>query len=144
MKKLGNLFSAISLTLFILVNGANTVAAKPIGNGLKFDTNTQTIQGQSGGSIDSKGCGFIASSPNYVINLSERLDYMRLSVQATGGEPTLLVVGPQSGDTLCALGDEVSGFKPEISGVWEPGQYQIFIGDRTGATYQFTLNISTK
>lgn len=144
MKKLSIFVSAISLTIIIAVSNPNSINAQPTATGVKFGTSTQNIQGQSGGTIDSKGCGFVASSPNYVINLDERLDYMRLSVQASGGQPTLLVVGPTSGNTFCALGDEVSGFKPEISGVWEPGQYQIFVGDRTGANYQFTLNISTK
>jgi hypothetical protein len=144
MKTFGNFASAVTLTIAILVAGTDGVESKPLEKGLKFETNTQTIQGQSGGPIDSKGCGFIANTPNYVINLPQRLDYMRLSVQTNGGEPTLLVIGPNSGDSLCALGDRVSGFKPEISGVWEPGEYQIFIGDRTGSNYQFTLNISTK
>lgn len=101
------------------------------------------IQGQSGGSINSQGCGFIAPSPNYEMNLEQRIDYMRLTVEATGGQPTLLVLGPNAGDSFCVLGDEISGLKPEISGVWESGYYQIYIGDRLGSQYQFTLDIST-
>jgi hypothetical protein len=120
------------------------VASQPLGQQVKFDTKTQTIQGFSGGPVDSKGCGFIAASPNHTIRVSQRIDYMRLSVQAVGGQPTLLVVGPNPGDSFCVLGDELSGFKPEISGVWEPGQYKIYVGDRNGSKYQFTLNISTK
>ncbi len=103
----------------------------------------RTIRGQTGGSIDSQGCGFIANRPNHQINLVERVDYMRLTVQATGGQPTLLVLGPNPGDSFCVLGDEVSGLKPEISGVWEPGNYQIYIGDRSGSQHQFVLDIST-
>lgn len=103
----------------------------------------KTINGQSGGSIDSQGCGFIAASPNYEMNLEQRIDYMRLTVQATGGQPTLLVLGPNAGDSFCVLGDEISGLNPEISGVWEAGYYQIFIGDRIGSQHQFSLDIST-
>lgn len=102
----------------------------------------QVIQGSSGGPVNSGNCGFIANSPNYTLNLSQRVDYMRITVQAVGGQPTLLVVGPQPNDSFCVLGDRGSGLQPEISGVWEPGNYRIFIGDRTGTRHQFTLNIS--
>ncbi|MEN9518766.1 MAG: hypothetical protein RLZZ381_1354 [Cyanobacteriota bacterium] len=105
--------------------------------------NNKTIEGLSGGSTDSQGCGFIADSPSYKINLSQRIDYMRLTVEAAGGQPTLLVVGPNSGDSFCVLGDETSGLKPEISGVWEAGYYQIYVGDRTQSQHKFILNIST-
>ena len=102
----------------------------------------QVIQGRSGGPVNSGNCGFIPNSPNYTINLPQRVDYMRITVQAVGGQPTLLVVGPQANDSFCVLGDRGSGLKPEISGVWEPGNYNIFIGDRTGTRHQFKLNIS--
>ena len=78
------------------------------------------------------------------MNLEERMDYMRLTVEASGGQPTLLVVGPNTGDSFCVLGDEMSGLKPEISGVWEAGFYQIYVGDRTNEQHKFSLNISTK
>ncbi|MGK7895250.1 MAG: hypothetical protein AB4372_16915 [Xenococcus sp. (in: cyanobacteria)] len=102
----------------------------------------QVIQGSSGGPVNSGNCGFIANSPNYTLNLPQRVDYMRITVQAIGGQPTLLVVGPQANDSFCVLGDRGSGLQPEISGVWEPGSYNIFIGDRTGTRHKFTLSIS--
>lgn len=109
----------------------------------KLTQGTQTIKGRSGGSVDSQGCGFIATSPNHQMNLSKRIDYMRLTVQTDEGQPTLLVLGPESGDSFCVLGDEISGLKPEISGVWEAGNYDIYIGDRSGSQHQFVLDIST-
>jgi len=102
----------------------------------------QVVQGNSGGPVKSGNCGFIAQSPNYSLNLPQRVDYMRITVQAVGGQPTLLVVGPQDNDSFCVLGDRGSGLQPEISGVWEPGIYNIFIGDRTGTRHQFKLDIS--
>ena len=107
------------------------------------DTSSQIIEGQSGGSTDSQGCGYIADRPNHQMNLSQRIDYMRLTVQTDGGQPTLLVLGPNSGDSFCVLGDEISGLKPEISGVWEAGNYDVYIGDRSGERHRFVLNIST-
>ena len=103
----------------------------------------QIIEGQSGGAVDSQGCGFISTIPNHEINLSQRIDYMRLTVKADGGQPTLLVLGPNSGDSFCVLGDEISGLNPEISGVWEAGNYEIYVGDRSGKRHQFVLNIAT-
>lgn len=111
------------------------------------DTSAQSdriIQGKSGGSINSQGCGYIAASPNYQMNLEQRVDYMRLTVKATGGQPTLLVLGPNANDSFCVLGDEISGLQPEISGVWEAGNYQVFVGDRSGSQHQFVLDIAVE
>lgn len=103
----------------------------------------QTIEGISGGLVDSQGCGFIAGNPNHKMNLSKRIDYMRLTVQANGGQPTLLVLGPNFEDSFCVLGDEISGLQPEISGVWEAGDYEVYVGDRSGEQHRFVLDIST-
>ncbi len=141
-----NFLNSIILTVVILLgyiepSFSQTVASN---NTVKLNNKSQTIQGKSGGAVDSKGCGFIATSPNYVMNLTKRVDYMRLTVKAAGGQPTLLVVGPNSGDSFCVLGDEISGLQPEISGVWEAGVYEIYVGDRQKQNYQFRLDISTE
>jgi hypothetical protein len=138
------LVSSAALSIAISIALLKPGIAQPMAIGVKIDNKLQTIQGRSGGSIDSKGCGFIAEQPNHIIQLSQRVDYMRLSVKASGGHPTLLVLGPNSGDSFCVLGDRVSGLKPEMSGVWEAGEYKIYVGDRVGENYSFTLNISTE
>ncbi|HHP7231032.1 MAG TPA: hypothetical protein ACFCUY_09250 [Xenococcaceae cyanobacterium] len=126
MHSLQTIFLAIVLSLMIVDAGK-----------------TQPIQGNSGGSVDSKDCGFIGVSPNHVMNISQRIDYMRLTVQADGGQPTLLIIESDTGQRFCALGDRSSGLLPEISGFWEPGKYEVYVGDRTGNQYPFTLSIST-
>jgi hypothetical protein len=138
-------FSELNISIFtmaILLGSFSTM-----GNNTFMRTalaqSDRTIEGRSGGSTDSNGCGFIADRPNYEMNLEQRVDYMRFTVQADGGQPTLLVIGPSANDSFCVLGDRVSGLKPEISGVWEAGSYQIYVGDRQGVRHQFTLNIST-
>jgi hypothetical protein len=103
----------------------------------------KTIEGLSGGSTDSHGCGFIADSPSYKMNLKTKIDYLRFRVESTGGQPTLLVVGPNSEESFCVLGDQKSGLEPEISGVWEAGYYEIYVGDRTQGRHKFILDIST-
>lgn len=120
------------------LNGSSLLAVP------KSNTQNQTIQGNSGGPIDSKNCGFVATTPSYTLALSERIDYMRMLVQANGGQPTLLVIGPKEEDSFCVLGDLNAGLNPEISGVWEAGTYNVYIGDRSGEQHQFTLKISTE
>ncbi len=138
-----NTICALLLTAgMLLVNLESALAENNLANGMEKNS-SKTIQGQSGGSVDSQGCGFVSSSPSYEMNLKQKIDYMRFTVKADGGQPTLLVVGPNSGDSFCVLGDEISGLKPEISGVWEAGYYQIYVGDRTGSQHKFVLDIST-
>lgn len=138
-----NVINTIMISSVILFATSEASASDSVTLIAKAVNTNQVIQGQSGGSIDSKGCGFIGNTPNHVMNIEQRIDYMRLTVQASGGQPTLLVLGPNSGDSFCVLGDEASGLKPEISGVWEAGKYQIYVGDRLGNKHQFTLDIST-
>ena len=104
----------------------------------------ERVEGTSGGEVDSKDCGYIAHNPNHILNLMQRTDYLRVSLQANGGEPTLLIVGPGAKDRFCILGDRSSGMNPELAGVWESGKYLIYIGDRTGSQHPFILDISTK
>jgi hypothetical protein len=126
-------------TMFLTCTVSNSlVLAAPA-----LNVKDQTVQGMSGGSVDSKNCGFIAATPSYTMSLSQRVDYMRMQVEANGGQPTLLIVGPKKEDSFCVLGDNSTGLKPEISGVWEPGTYQFYVGDRNGERHQFTLNIFT-
>ncbi|BAZ44299.1 hypothetical protein NIES4102_13070 [Chondrocystis sp. NIES-4102] len=137
-----NKFNPVFLAILISLTNWEMVKAEIATQKIQLTQANQIIQGQSGGLVDSKGCGFIASSPNYEMNLEQRIDYLRLTVQTTGGQPTLLVLGPRGGDSFCVLGDELSGLKPEISGVWEAGSYQIYVGDRLGSTHPFILNVS--
>lgn len=131
-----------ALATFLLSVGATPSQALPLEIGKDLETAPITIQGQSGGTVDSKDCGFIAETPNQVINLSEPLDYMRLSVESTAGQATLLVDGPDG--RFCVLGDSVSGENPQISGFWTEGTYRLYVGDRTGGQHAFTLSISPK
>jgi hypothetical protein len=137
-----NLLVSVALTMTLLMPTVVRGESNIIKISQNFETDTDTVSGESGGSVDSKGCGYIAQSPNHVINIDKRVDYMKITVRASGGQPTLLIKGPGTNDNFCILADQVSGFQPEISGVWEPGQYLIYVGDRTGTQHSFTLNIS--
>jgi hypothetical protein len=127
----------------LLINLESGLASPDFVANSSLSQANKTIEGLSGGSTDSHGCGFIPDSPSYKMDLATRIDYLRFTVEAAGGQPTLLVVGPNSGDSFCVLGDQSSGLKPEISGVWEAGSYQIYVGDRTQDRHKFTLTVST-
>ena len=137
-----NPINLLIFTIAIPIASLSTVGNNTLTSAAFAQTN-QIIEGQSGGSTDSQGCGSIGDRPNYEMNLEEKVDYMRFSVQTDGGQPTLLVLGPNPNDSFCMLGDEVSGLKPEISGVWEAGSYKIYVGDRSGERHKFKLSIST-
>ena len=109
---------------------------------VKAAPETVVVSGQSGGTINSKSCGFVSTKPSYSLSLSKRTDYLQMSVTAEGGQPTLLVIGPKKDDSYCILGDINAGLKPEISGVWEAGKYEVYVGDRYGERHQFKLDIS--
>jgi hypothetical protein len=126
----------ISNLLINVINFNSQLNAQIIGN--------QQIQGNTGGGINSQDCGYIGSQPNHVLNLMQKVDYLRVNLQTNGGEPTLLILGPGAQDRFCVLGDRSSGVNPELAGVWEAGKYLIYVGDRSNSQHSFTLNISTQ
>ncbi|MEL6496752.1 MAG: hypothetical protein AAFQ41_16775 [Cyanobacteria bacterium J06623_7] len=135
--------ATVLMTVAMLsVNTENSMVNAETENALANST-ARTVKGLSGGVVDSQGCGYIANTPSYEMNLAAKVDYMRFTVEAAAGQPTLLVVGPNPGDSFCVLGDEISGLKPEISGVWEAGDYRIYVGNRTKEQHEFILDIST-
>ena len=132
------IFIPIALALVWLAAITTPVKSQPIQVGNRF--NSRTARGSSGGPNKTRDCGFIASKPNQVINVTERINYMRVSLTAFGGQPTLLIKGPNG--RFCVISDNVSGVNPQISGVWLPGRYAIYVGDRAGGSHPFDLTIS--
>ena len=104
----------------------------------KFQPDPLVVHGTSGGE-KSSDCGNIAATPNQVIQVTQALPYLHLSVQSAG-QPTLLINGP--GGRFCVLGDSYSGEKPEFSGYWQAGKYSLNVGDRAQGQHPYTLSIS--
>ncbi|MEH1873942.1 hypothetical protein [Nostoc sp.] len=98
------------------------------------------LKGKSGGTVKSN-CGNITTEPNQVIQVTESLPYLRLTVESQG-KPTLLIDGP--GGRFCVIADKYSGGKPELSGYWQAGTYSVYVGelDVSQAKYSYTLSIS--
>ncbi|MBC1235552.1 hypothetical protein [Nostoc sp. 2RC] len=96
------------------------------------------LNGKSGGSVKSN-CGNITTAPNQIIQVTESLPYLRLSVESQG-QPTLLIDGP--GGKFCVQPDSYSGGKPELSGYWQAGRYSLYVGELSGQQYNYILSIS--
>lgn len=98
------------------------------------------MNGTSGGNQKDGGCaGFIAASPNHVIQVTEDVD-LRFVLQGTG-EPALLIRS-SSGQNFCVPADSYSNGKVEIPGRWRRGTYSVFIGDRANGQHSYTLQIA--
>ncbi len=99
------------------------------------------LKGKSGGTVKSN-CGNITTEPNQVIQVTESLPYLRLTVESEG-KPTLLIDGP--GGRFCVMADKYSGGKPELSGFWQAGTYSVYVGElneRSQAKSSYALSIS--
>jgi hypothetical protein len=96
------------------------------------------LNGISGGTVASN-CGNIANAPNQIIQLTQPLPYLRLTVDSPG-QPTLLIDGP--GGSFCVLSDNYSGSKPELTGYFMPGEYTLHVGELSQSQYNYTLSIS--
>ncbi len=143
MVKINNLIRFFASSSLIIMFWSASVApaqSEVIQLGGQLSAEPLVMRGRSGGGVNSKDCGFITRRPQHVLSVTDRIDYMKLTVRAEGGEPTLLIDGPDG--RFCIFGDRTSGENPEISGLWLRGRYRIFVGDRTGNRHRFRLELS--
>ncbi|MCC5613703.1 hypothetical protein LC605_01130 [Nostoc sp. CHAB 5836] len=128
--------TALAMSLvFTEVNWAQTPTIQINQN---FQPDPLVLNGKSGGTVKSN-CGNITTEPNQVIQVTESLPYLRLTVESQG-KPTLLIDGP--GGRFCVMPDSYSGSKPELSGYWQAGKYSLYVGELSQQQYNYTLSIS--
>lgn len=96
-------------------------------------TASVTLTGSSGGG-QSGQCGFVAGSPNQIVNVTAAAP-LRFNL-TSGGQPTLLIKGPVN---RCLMGN---GGSVEVVGVWQPGTYEVFVGDQAQGSHPYTLTIT--
>lgn len=125
------------LALSFTVTAAHAAEASVVQINPQFQPDPLIVHGTSGGAKTSN-CGNIAAAPNQVIQVTESLPYLHLSVQSAG-QPTLLIEGPEG--HFCVLGN-ADGSNPEISGYWQAGMYSLYVGDRAQGQHPYTLSIS--
>ncbi|MFH7028605.1 MAG: hypothetical protein ACHBN1_25230 [Heteroscytonema crispum UTEX LB 1556] len=126
------------LAMSLALTNANLAEAQQVQINLNFQPDPLIVNGKSGGENKSN-CGNITAAPNQVINVTEPLPYLRLTVESSG-KPTLLIDGP--GGRFCVLADSYSGGKPEISGYWHKGEYKLYVGELSQGQYTYTVSIS--
>jgi hypothetical protein len=109
------------------------------------NSNAVVINGVSGGSDNHRGCGYLSTMPNQMISLQEETNFMSLSVSVDSpqGSPTLLIIGKNTNTQFCAFQDQTTGEAPQISGLLPKDVYSIYVGDRNGGNYNFTLSINS-
>ncbi|MBW4652330.1 MAG: hypothetical protein KME20_04680 [Kaiparowitsia implicata GSE-PSE-MK54-09C] len=97
------------------------------------------VQGTSGAS-QASACGYIPGAASQTIRVTESFTALRFRVQASNST-TLLITGP-GGRSNCAMAHSQSNGRIEVSGLWEPGTYSVFVGDRAqGGSVPFTLSV---
>lgn len=126
-------WTAIALTLGLTLGFPQAAHADTLELSRGFDRVTR--QGTSGGTENSGDCGTIATTPNHEITLTQDFAYLSLNVSG-GGDPTLLVVGDDTGDRFCARSN------PQQSGYWQQGTYRVYVGDLNGGSQPYTLSVS--
>ncbi|MBD2386973.1 hypothetical protein [Cylindrospermum sp. FACHB-282] len=127
-----------ALAMNLLITQANWAQTQVMQINRNPQTDPLILNGKSGGSVPSN-CGNISAAPSQVIQVTESLPYLRLTVESQG-KPTMLIDGP--GGRFCVLADSYSGGKPELSGYWQPGVYSLYIGESSKGQYNYTLSIS--
>jgi hypothetical protein len=130
--------ASLALTMGLLLNQSSFAKTPQLEINSKFDKDPLVLNGTSGGGVKSN-CGNINTAPNQIIEVTEPLPYLRLTVESQG-QPTLLIDGP--GGRFCMLADSYSGGKAEFSGYWQPGKYLLYMGDLSQDRFNYTLTIS--
>ncbi|MDM9379373.1 hypothetical protein QUB80_01455 [Chlorogloeopsis sp. ULAP01] len=140
--KLHTLFKSVPSVLILAMSlvfiSANSSQAEVVKINPNFEPDPLILKGQSGGQ-NTTNCGNIGATPSQVIQVTESLPYLRLTVESPG-KPTLLIDGP--GGRFCVLADSYSGGKPEMSGYWPKGTYSLHVGELAKEEHTYTLSIS--
>ncbi|MFW9257929.1 hypothetical protein [Nostoc sp. CALU 546] len=129
-----------ALAMSLVFTEANLAQTPTIQINRNLQPDPLILNGKSGGTVKSN-CGNITTEPNQLIQVTESLPYLRLTVESQG-KPTLLIDGP--GGRFCVLADSYSGGKSELSGYWQTGKYSLYVGELSQQEYNYTLSISQK
>lgn len=129
-----------ALAISLVFTEANLAQTPTIKINRNLQSDPLILNGKSGGTVKSN-CGNITTEPSQVIEVTESLPYLRLTVESQG-KPTLLLNGP--GGRFCVMADNYSGGKSEVSGYWQAGKYSLYVGELSKQQYSYTLSISQK
>lgn len=125
-------------------------------NSIAIDQNSiaqpLTFEGISGGAITALEItntentatgycdGFASRQPNHILKLASFFEFLRLEVESPA-DTTILVQGP--GGVWC--NDDSHNANPMIEGVWQPGEYKVWIGSyQANSNNNYRIKITGK
>ena len=87
--------------------------------------------------------GYIASTPDHVMTLTDDFSYLRLFVDSYGEDTTLVLYNPYTGDRFCDDDSHGDG-QPEIElSHITAGRWHVYVGSyRRGEWHPYTLNVT--
>ena len=103
----------------------------------RFNPDPVTGTGVSGGPEFTNDCGYIDTTPDHIVTVTNGFSYLRAYVDSPG-DVTLLVTGPDG--RFCR--DDVNGLLPVLYGSWPPGTYNIWVGDWNNSNFPYTLYLT--
>lgn len=126
------LFSLAAVLTLSAVAQAQTVASTPLSAPIQ-------MQGQTGGA-QSSACGNINPNGGQRINVTEAFAALTFEVESEG-DYTLYITGPE-GFSECVFAHNYDGGVIQSPGLLNQGEYQVFVGDRSGQSNPYKLSIS--
>ena len=111
---------------------AQTVARTPLAAPVE-------MSGQTGGS-ESSECGNIDSANSQVVKVTEAFASLNFEVESEG-DYTLFITGPD-GFKECVFAHNYDGGVIQAPGLLNQGDYQVYVGDRSGESHPYTMSIS--
>jgi hypothetical protein len=137
---------AIALVSAMVLGQTPLVEAQAETIAISTQTNlsSQILTGNSGGSVTRDSCGITKSKPDHTITLQDRFNFLRIAAQTSEATSTLWIVSSDSNTGLCAYGENQGDTSVvELSGLWIPGTYDIYVGEIATETSQpFCLTLS--
>jgi hypothetical protein len=143
MKTTTKILTSIALISSVIALSIQSVKAQTFMIGQNSNPQNISINGLSGGKDNLHGCGYLSTNPNQIITLQDDTNFMSVSVLVNSPQstPTLFIIGENTNTQFCAFQDD--GQSPVISGLWPKDTYSIYVGDRNGGNYDFTLTINS-
>ncbi len=130
--------SIVALTIGLALSVPSASTAQTAILALKTDQTT-TLEGASSGPVQDKICaGYIPTAANHRVKV-DRASNLNFTLEGAN-DATLLIIGSND-QRFCVQADATSKGKVAIPGRWSTGNYEIFVGSRSGTKANYKLTI---
>jgi hypothetical protein len=128
----------VALTIGLTLSAPHASTAQSAAVALKTDQTT-AFEGSSSGPVQDKICaGYIAAAANHRVKV-DRASNLNFTLEGAN-DATLLIIGSND-QRFCVQADATSKGKVTIPGRWSTGNYEIFVGSRSGTKANYKLTI---